>query len=151
MNRHRAGILLIALIAIGVGAVREFLFLNLYYQVDFLEHHRPFSYAHSLFQGWTAGLGLPALGVLKWLFSIAFMAIMLALAIALARMLTGDHRYTRTLLLGYIALATMALGLHLIGPPLAQVGMKLLHALQYPVVLLLIWAASALAHRPSSA
>ncbi|MDX9751365.1 MAG: hypothetical protein RBT71_09830, partial [Flavobacteriales bacterium] len=82
MNRRRAAILGIALTAIGAGALREFMFLNLYYQIDFTAHGRPVSYAHSLFQGWTQGMGLGALTTLKWALSIAFAGVMLALAIA---------------------------------------------------------------------
>ena len=147
MNRRHAAIALIVILAIAAGALREFLFLNLYYQIDHLAHHRTVSYAHSLFQRWTTDLDLRTLGVLKWVFSLAFLLIMLGFAIALARALTGDHRYRRALIAGYFCVALLALAAYLAGPPWAPVGTKLLHALQYPVVLFLVWAASTLRAR----
>lgn len=144
MNARRVRIAIIALLAIGAGALREFMFLNLYYQIDFVQHDRMVSYAHSMFQGWTQGMDLAALIRLKWVLSVGFAAGMLGLAIVLARLRFGDHRYTRTLIFGYVGLGLLALALHVAGGAAALAGMKLLHALQYPVVLILIWAGSLL-------
>ncbi|MFN6115926.1 MAG: hypothetical protein ACK46C_08605, partial [Flavobacteriales bacterium] len=76
MTRRRIGILLILAIAVALGAVRDFLLVNLNYQIDFVEHHRTVSYAHSLFRGWTEGLGLGALIRLPWALAVAMSASM---------------------------------------------------------------------------
>lgn len=132
-----------AIVAIGVllGAVREFLFLNLNYQIDHLQRGTPYSYAHSLFQRWTAGADLGDLTLLKWLLAAAYVALMLLLAVLLARVLTGHHGHRLTLIAGTGIAAALALLLHLSAralPPLEAVAVKLLHALQYPVLLLIL-------------
>lgn len=140
MNRRLAAGLLVA-VGVLLGALREFLFLNLNYQIDHLRRATPYSYAHSLFQGWTAGADLGDLLLLKWALAGAFVAVMLVLAVALARILTGHHGH-RTAIVGGTALAAaLALLLHLAAralPPLEAVAVKLLHALQYPVLLLVL-------------
>lgn len=140
-----------AIVAIGVllGAVREFLFLNLNYQIDHLQRGTPYSYAHSLFQRW-AGADLGDLTLLKWLLAAAYVALMLLLAVRLARVLTGHHGHRRTLIAGTLIAAAVALLLHLSAralPPLEAVAVKLLHALQYPVLLLILLLVLPLARR----
>ncbi|MBL8011807.1 MAG: hypothetical protein JNJ64_14480 [Flavobacteriales bacterium] len=128
-------------IAVLLGAVREFLFLNLNYQLDHLERGTPYSYAHSLFQRWTDGADLGDLTLVKWLLSSAYVALMLLLAVLLARVLTGHHHHRRTLVAGTAIAAALALLLHIAAqalPPLEAVAVKLLHALQYPVLLLIL-------------
>lgn len=143
-KRTFAGLLLLAA-AVGIGAVREFLFVNLNYQLDFVANQRAFSYAHSSFQAWSGGWSLSALTALKWALALLFILINLGLAVLLARVRFGDHRYRTALLLGFAAVGSMALLAHVAAPRvvgMATLSIKLLHALQYPVVLLLIWAAS---------
>ena len=150
MRFRRSAILGLLLVGVLLGAVREFLFLNLNYQIDFVAHGRAFSYAHSLFRSWVAGFDLQALLVLKWSLALAFSGAMLGLAIVLAKLLTGDHRYARALVLGYVFFGLLALLLHGMAgsvPALEAVSVKVLHSLQYPVVLFLLWAASMLQRR----
>jgi hypothetical protein len=140
---RRGWIVLIALAAIVLGALREFLFVNLNYQIDHVERATDFSYAHTLFQGWVQGWGLPALQRAKWALALGFIGAMLGLAIGLARLLAGDHRHARALALGYAAAGGLALLLHAAAPwqpPLEAASVQLLHMLQYPVVLFFFWA-----------
>jgi hypothetical protein len=138
-------LLLWVLLAAGValGAARDFVFVNLNYQLDFLHNHRPVSYAHSLFRGWVEGWDLTDLLRLKWAMAALFIAAMGALGVAFARVLFGDHRHRRTILLGYALVAALALAGHLAArsvPALAPLSIQLLHLLQYPVVLVFLWA-----------
>ena len=147
MMRRRALLVLLMLAAVVLGAAREFLFLNLNYQIDAVANHRAVSFAHSIFRGWTAGLGLDALLRLKWLLALLFIALTLALSIACARIVFGDHRYRTALVGGFALVGILALVMHLLAnavPPLYAVSVKLLHLIQYPVVLFVIWAAAML-------
>ncbi len=151
MNRRLLLLLAIVLVAVMLGAVREFLFINLNYQIDHLANRRPVSYAHSMFQRWVAGADLSELIWLKWLLSLLFMAIMLGLGILLSRSLFGDHRYAGALAIAYALLGLLALLFHWISGgtgPWYNISIKLLHALQYPVLLVFIWGGAQLArHR----
>lgn len=147
---RRLGILGIFAVAVALGAAREFLFLNLNYHIDFLAHKRQVSYAHSLFRGWVQGMDLGDLLVLKWMLALLFIATMLLLAVVLARLLFGDHRYRRAIVAAFGLIGALALLLHgLAGvlPGAKATSVKLLHTLQYPVLLFFIWAASLLAPR----
>lgn len=150
MTRVRVLIVAIAVAAIALGAIRDFVLINLNYCIDHLVNHRAVNYAHSIVRNAVADLPLEALKVLKWAFSIGFVLAMLGLSIALARTLYRDHRYTRWLVaaFGGVALVALALqfGAHAI-PALGVVSVKLLHLLQYPVVLFFIWASTWLPQR----
>jgi hypothetical protein len=117
-----------------------------------LTYKRPVSYAHSLFRGWTDGLDLSALVMLKWVLALLFIGLMLLLSMAVARIVFGDHRYRGALVAGFLLIGAVALALHAFSgsvPALYGVSVKLLHLLQYPVLLFFIWAASLLpASRP---
>jgi len=146
MPRWVGGLVLL-LVAILLGAAREFLFINLNYVIDFAANHREVSYAHSAFRAVVDGWSLTSLVMLKWCLAIVFIALMLALSITMARVLFGDHWYRRTIMIGFIAIGALALLLHAAAarsPAWEGVSVKLLHALQYPVVLLFIWAAALL-------
>lgn len=143
--------MLIVAAAVGFGALREFLFLNLNYQLDAVARQRPISYAHSMFQGWVEGWDLDALLRLKWLLAMAFIVLMALAAVLLARVLFGDHRHRTAIVVGFALSSLVALALHALGtlhPAFPLVAIKVLHALQYPVVLLFIWAAHRLAAQP---
>jgi hypothetical protein len=144
MSGRRALAVLVIVVGIALGAVREFLFLNLNYQIDHVARRTAFSYAHSLFQEWVHGMDLDALRRLKWVLAIAFIAVMAALTLVLARVLSGSFRHARAILLWTAAFAVLALVLHLLArrmPPLEQVSVQVLHMLQYPVPLLFVLAA----------
>lgn len=150
MNRRTAWSLAILVAAMTAGALREFLFINLNYQIDFVGHERAFSYAHSAFRAWVDGWDLNGLLALKWGFSFLFIAINLLLAVSLARVRLGDHRYRSVLLVGFLIAGTITLTAHLAAPYVPGSGtlsVKLLHAMQYPVLLLLLWAATWLTER----
>lgn len=150
MKAQRLPVTLILLAAIALGALREFLLINLNYCIDHQANHRAVNYAHSAFRNLVEGLSLRGLEALKWCFSLLFIALTLGLAILLARTLFGDHRYTRWLVLGFAGVGAVALLLQLAAtaaPALALVSVKLIHLLQYPVVLFFIWAATWLQRR----
>ncbi|MEO8590087.1 MAG: hypothetical protein ABI432_11995 [Flavobacteriales bacterium] len=135
----------IIIAAVALGAVRDFLFVNLNYQIDAVEHRSPISYAHSLFRAAVAGLDLNALNVMKWGLAMLYILLMLTAGIALSRVLFGDHRYRRPLVIGTAAIALISLALHRLAvwnPALEGVSIALSHAIQYPVPLLFICAAS---------
>lgn len=143
MSARRGLVLLLVLAGVALGALREFLFLNLNYQLDHVARHTAFSYAHSLFQGWVGGLDLRGLLVLKWGLACAFIAAMCGLTIGLARLCFGSYRHARAVLLATIAFAALALALHGLAhwvPALERVSVQVLHMLQYPVPLLFVLA-----------
>lgn len=139
--------LLVVLLLLGglaVGALREFLFINLNFQIQHVRYSTPYSYAHSLFRGWVQGWDLADLVRLKWVLAVALSTAMLGLCIALAKVLFGSHTYRKALVIGYGLAGALAVLLHLAGglvPQLGSISVKLLHALQYPVMLFLVWAA----------
>jgi hypothetical protein len=132
-------------VSVIIGAVREFVFINLNYQLDHVARNTPVSYAHTQFQAWVAGWSLRSLILLKWAMALAFIAAMCALCVLLARALFASRRYDRPVLVAFAGIALLSLVLHALAPlmpPLELVSVKLLHALQYPVLLMFIWAAS---------
>jgi hypothetical protein len=144
-RRTEAGLLL--LIGIVLGACREFLFINLNYQIDHVARHTRFSYAHSLFQGWTRGMGLGVLLTLKWVLALAFILAMLALSVVMSRVLFHTWRHTRPLVIGFAAFAIVSVALHALAywrPDFEMVSIHLSHMLQYPVVLLFLLLAAGL-------
>jgi hypothetical protein len=151
--QRRLLLLLLLAIAVVLGGAREFLFLNLNYQLDSVAHQRTISYAHSVFRTWTHGMDLGSLVRLKWILALAFIALMMVLSILWSRIVFGDHRYSHVVVLGFLITAAIALLLQTISsaiPPLYGVSVKLLHLLQYPVVLVVIWAAALLPGRRGS-
>ncbi len=150
MTRRQVLMVLLMAVAVALGAARDFLTVNLNYQIDFVQYPRGVSYAHSLFRGWTEGWDLAALVRLKWLIAAGMAGAMLGLCIAMAHLVFGDHRYRRALIIGFAAMALLALLLERLSgayPPFYGVSVKLLHVLQYPVPRFLIWAASLLPGR----
>lgn len=148
--RTRAGIAVLLLLGVALGSLREFLFINLNYEIDRVAHHREVAYAHSRFRAWVEGWDLDGLVRLKWGTSLAFILVMLLLCVALMRLLQGSFRAAPLLVLGFLAVGAAALGLHLLSGASAAfevVAVKLLHMLQYPVVLFFLWAAEMLRRR----
>lgn len=136
---------------LALGALREFLFLNLNYQIDHVARHTPFSYAHSLFRARVQGWSLSQLTWLKWGLAVLFIALMLGLSLLLARTLFRDRRLDRHILLGFAGIGGSALLLHVMAhwlPRAEAVSVKLLHLIQYPVLLVFLWAASLLPRSP---
>lgn len=150
MTPHRSAVVVIVLIAVAIGAVREFLFLNLNYSIDHLANHRPVSYAHSLFNAAVVGYDLHTLLILKWCLALVFISVMLGLSVLMARFLFGDHRYRMAIVLGFLAVGSLALLLNIGAgrhPAMGNISVKLLHLLQYPVILFFLWAAAMLQRR----
>lgn len=136
---------LVMVAGIAYGGWREFAFINLNYQIDHVQRHTPFSYAHSMVQGWTRGLGLQTLLAIKWALALLSMLVIAGLSITLARVLFGSWRHARPILMGFMAFALLSLALHAgarWSPPLEMVSIRLSHMLQYPVPLVLVLVAA---------
>ncbi|MBP8824791.1 MAG: hypothetical protein KBH07_14200 [Flavobacteriales bacterium] len=145
-DRRLEAALVIAL-GISFGSWREFAFINLNYQIDHLARHTPFSFAHSLVQGWTRGLELHTLLLIKWVVAFFSMAVMAGLCILLARVLFGQWRQAKSILLGFAAFALLSLAMHFAArwaPPFELVSVQLAHMLQYPVPLVFVLLAATL-------
>jgi len=142
-RRLEAGLVLVA--GIAFGAWREFAFINLNYQIDHLARHTPFSYAHSMVQGWTRGMDLQALLVVKWSLALLSMAVVAGLTVLLARILFGTWRQAVPILLGFAGFAVLSLLMHLLArwaEPFELVSVRLSHMLQYPVPLVFVLIAA---------
>lgn len=144
---RRTETVLVLLAGITFGAGREFAFINLNYQIDHVEHHTRFSYAHSLVQGWTRGLDLGVLLFLKWALALGSMLVMAGLCIVLARVLFASWRQAVPILLSFIAFAMLSLVMHFLSrwaAPFELVSISISHMLQYPVSLLFLLIAATL-------
>lgn len=154
MKRYRwpelVAIAAIAAAGIAMGAMREFLFINLNYQLDHLLRHTRFSYAHSMFIRWSAKMDAMDLFRLKWGLVAVFTAYFAVSCVLLARVAGGTWAYTRGLLAGFGGFALLALLLHLAArwaPGLETVAVHVSHMLQYPVCLLFVLFAVHRGHR----
>ena len=145
MKRATWTSLVLVTLAVAVGMVRDFLFVNLNYELHFREHRKALNYAHSQFKALVHGWSTADLHTIKWGLAILFVLFNLALAIALARVRFGNHHYRLAIILGFLIICGLALTAHVLAPYLAgfdTLSTKLLHAVQYPVLLLVLWAAS---------
>ena len=145
--KRKFPIVAVLLVAIVLAERREFLFINLNYQIDHVSRGTASSYAHSAFRSFVEGWSLGALTKFKWALSVAYTVVNAVLAVALARLLHGHWRYTRPILVIVAGVCAAALGFHALGtrvPGGADVGVKLLHMVQYPVVLLVMLASAGL-------
>ncbi len=136
---------LVLVAAVAFGSWREFAFINLNYQIDHVGNHTRFSYAHSLVQGWTRGMDLHDLLVLKWSLAFVSMAVMAAMTVVLVRIQFGTWRHARAILLGFLGFALLSLALHFLSrwaPPFELVSVRVSHMLQYPVPLLFVLTAA---------
>ena len=135
-----AGILFIGIL---LGSLRDLLFINLNYQIDHVRRSTPGSYAHSRFQAFVEGWDLGDLVRLKWILAGFFVLSMWGLSMVLLRNANALARLARpvTLLFGVIALA--ALFAHVLGRwlPVEEASVNLLHAIQYPVLLIVLQVA----------
>jgi len=150
---RRTGLLsaLLVCTAIALGALREFVFVNLNYQIDFVLHARPGNYAHSAFRAWADGMGATELIGAKWAFAAGFVAAILALTIALARVRLANHGWLKAICITFFSLSALALLLHALSgalPALYPVSIALLHGMQYPVPVLVVWMLSWLRPTP---
>ncbi len=142
---RRAETVLVLFVAVVFGSWREFAFINLNYQIDHVGNHTRFSYAHSLVQGWTRGMDLHDLLVLKWGLALASMVAMASFTVVLVRILFGTWRHARAILLGFLGFAVLSLALHFLSrwaAPFELVSVRLSHMLQYPVPLLFVLIAA---------
>lgn len=145
MKRRDAISAFLLAVSIALGALREFLFVNLNYQLDFLVRKRSGSYAHSAFQRWTEDWDAEGLLRIKWLLSLAFITATLVLTAGLARLRFGDHRLSRIIVAAFLVIGVLAMLLHTQAarfPFAYPIAVQLLHTLQYPIPLLIVWALS---------
>lgn len=143
------GILVVGII---IGAVREFMFINLNYEIDHLSRATQTSYAHSQFRYWVSGRTLQELIFIKWSAALFFIACMLVLTIIFGKTLSGDFRMLSTTVLIFTVLSLVALALHWAAdfvPNLKRVAVVILHSIQYPVPLLILFFSYRLRERKS--
>jgi len=131
-----------ALLGLGIalGSLREFVFINLNYELSAASGQTPWSYAHSAVQRALEGWTVPQMLRLKWVLAMAFVATMGTLTFATGRLLFG-RRLDRVIGLGYGLIALLALLLHVAAhwlPFTASAGVKLLHLLQYPMPIVVL-------------
>jgi hypothetical protein len=129
------GVAVLLGLAIALGSLREFVFINLNYELSAVGGQTPWSYAHSAVQRALEGWSMPALLRLKWALALTFVAAMGTLTFVAGRILYG-RRLDRVIGLGYGLIALLALLLHGAAhwlPFTASAGVKLLHLLQYPM------------------
>lgn len=134
-------VLLILGIAVVLGSLRDFLLINLNYQLDHVQRATPYSYAHSGFQAAVNGWGLKALVALKWGLAIGFVAATWSLCQGLLAVFGMRAQVGRLLTIGFGGIAVLALLAHALArvwPRLEPVSVDLLHAIQYPVIVLLL-------------
>lgn len=136
-------IALILVLGILAGALREFLFINLNYQIDHVRRATTDSYAHSRFQAWVQGWGLVELQVLKWALAGFFVACMWALSMWLLHVAGASARLAKPVTVIFLAVGAIALVTHALSRwfPLEEASVNLLHAIQYPVLLLVLLVA----------
>jgi len=147
MAGRRFVIFSILICGVLLGAAREFMFLNLNYQIDFVANDRMDNYAHSMFQSWVVGSNLSSLIFLKWGLAFAFAGSMCILSMLLLHKLFGDHRYAKYTVIGFILLGLIATMFHFLAltvPAFEGVSIKLLHLIQYPALLFFVWAGAGL-------
>lgn len=134
---------LILLAGIGIGSLRDFLFINLNYQLDHVTRTTRTSFAHSRFQGWVEGWEAPVLIRLKWMLAGLFIISMWGLCLALLKNRGMMHRLWRPVTMVFAGVAMAALVLHGLARwlPVEEASVNLLHAIQYPVLLLVLQAA----------
>ena len=134
----RAAVIL--LVGIGLGSLRDLLFINLNYQIDHVRRATPGSYAHSQFQQWVAGWDLTHLIRLKWALAGCFVICMWALCILLLRNAGAASKMTRPVSLIFGGIAVLAGLLHVLARwlPVEEAAVNLLHGIQYPVLLIVL-------------
>jgi hypothetical protein len=147
MKQRWMTVSLLLIAAIALGSLREFLFVNVNYQIDHVARATPFSYAHSAFQAWVSGWGTHALVTLKWSMAVSFILLMWTLCLLLLRAYAAPRRLSVLVSGLFVLVPTTALLLHLLAyrAPLAEeASVNLLHAVQNPIVLVFLWVTLAL-------
>jgi hypothetical protein len=145
MSRRIAWSALLLLIGIALGGLREFLFVNLNYQLDHLQRGTPYSYAHSAFQQWSAGCTATELAAIKWGLSAGFVLVNLTLTMVMGRVRFGARWPWRMAAALFLAVAGMAGALFALSkahPWLYPAAVQLAHAVQYPLPMALLWLLS---------
>lgn len=129
--------------AVASGALRDFLFVNINYQVDHVRRATAFSYAHSAFQKATAGWDTGALNALKWGLSLAFMVCMWAACLGLSRAFRRLELLWGPITSGFTGAALLSVLLHFLAryvPGAEEASVNLAHAIQYPLVPAMLFA-----------
>ena len=133
----------ILVFGILLGAIRDSLFINLNYQIDHVRRATVLSYAHSRFQTQVAGWDLSDLVLLKWVLAGCFVLCMWGLCLLLLRNATRSAGLAKSVSLIFAVIALSALLLHALSRwmPVEEASVNLLHAIQYPALLLVLQVA----------
>jgi len=134
--------LLFCLVVLGIslGALREFIFINLNYWIDHLARLTEFCYAHSFFN-FLEGSSLVNLKTTKWAMAVFFIVLMFSFTSAFLKLLFRDRPVLKWAILSFgttILISLIFFGLHaFLGPEqvMLSIAVKALHAVQYPFLL----------------
>lgn len=139
------GTRLAAILVAGIlcGAVRDFLFINLNYQIDHVQRATPGSFAHSRFQAWVQGWDLSDLVRLKWALAGGFVLCTWGLCLLLLVNAQATARLAKPVTAIFLGIGLAALFAHVLARwlPVEEASVNLLHAIQYPVLLLVLQVA----------
>ena len=145
MKTRKRVFVLIALVVIGVslGALREFIFINLNYWIDHVLRNTNFIYAHSFFD-FLEGSSLGYLKTLKWIAAIVFILLMFFYSIACIEVFFNDRSLRVWVLMTFLGATIVSaafLGLHSILAPetaMLSIAVKAFHSMQYPFFVLIL-------------
>ncbi len=134
--------LLLCLVVLGIslGALREFIFINLNYWIDHVARSTEFCYAHSFFDFWE-GWSLDRLKMTKWIFAVTFIAMMFVYTNIFLKLLFRGRTILKWVVLSFattIFISLIFFGLHAIlgqEQAMLSIAVKALHAVQYPFLL----------------
>jgi len=137
--------ILISLVIIGIslGALREFIFINLNYWIDHVARHTQHLYAHSFFD-FLQGSSLGNLKMIKWTVAIGFVVLMLIFTILFLEVFFRRREVRKWVVIcftGTLVFSASFFLLHLICAPetaMLSISVKAFHALQYPFFIIVL-------------
>lgn len=147
--------LLVGMVIIGIalGALREFIFVNLNYWIDHVARSTEHLYAHSYFD-FLHGTSLGSLKAMKWTIAVLLIILMFVLTSLFLELFFQRREVRKWVVIcfgGALSFSAIFYILHLILAPetaMLSISVKAFHALQYPFfVLVLVPAISLLDHR----
>lgn len=133
----------LAAIGIGLGALREFIFINLNYWIAYVAGTAENLYAHSFFN-FLHGISQQALNSTKWVLAFVFVIMMLVFNIAFFKAWFNDHRARNLVFIIYTGLLSIGAIFYCVSTlfpaqnAFIVVAVKALHFLQYPMLPLIL-------------
>ncbi len=105
MTRRKAGFVMIALLAVFMGFFREFVFLNINAQIDFVSGGHAYNYTHTLMM-WldSGGYDVGEMVAIKWFATFIFGGAFMILALLGVHVVWRKRKYLKYVLWVYVAL-----------------------------------------------